>query len=121
MREALAEAGVLTDHQLQEIGVVLFLYAALFALEGTGLLLRKRWGEWVSIVITGSFIPIEIYETVHRPHVGRIVGTLVNVAAVAYLVHRVRVQREAPAATATAASDPSAARDATPPRRLRSP
>ena len=90
VRVALAEAGVLGDRQLREIGVVCFLYAALFALEGAGLLLRRRWGEWVSIVITGSFIPLEIYETLHHPHVGRALGTLVNIAAVAYLVSRVR-------------------------------
>jgi len=88
VRRALTEAGLLGDHQLREIAVVTFLYAALFALEGTGLLLQRRWGEWVSIVIT-----IEIYETAHAPHVGRAVGTLVNIAAVAYLVSRVRQPR----------------------------
>ena len=93
VREALAEAGVLTDARLREIGVVLFIYAALFAVEATGLLLRRRWGEWVSIVITGSFVPIEVYEIVREPHLGRVVGTLLNVAAVAYLVLRVRQQR----------------------------
>lgn len=93
VRRALADAGLLGDQQLREIAVVTFLYAALFALEGTGLLLRRRWGEWVSIVITGSFIPIEIYETAHAPHVGRAVGTLVNIVAVAYLISRVRQPR----------------------------
>src|ERR1700722_1203317 len=95
VKEALAAAGVLGDRQLREIGVVTFVYAALFALEGIGLLLRRRWGEWVSIVITGSFIPIEMYETVRNPHVGRALGMLVNIAAVAYLVVRVRQQRRA--------------------------
>jgi uncharacterized membrane protein (DUF2068 family) len=94
VREALAAAGVLNDHLLREIGVVLFIYAALFAVEGAGLLLRKRWGEWVSIIITGSFVPLELYESARQPHVGRIVGTILNIAAVAYLVHRVRQRRE---------------------------
>jgi uncharacterized membrane protein (DUF2068 family) len=90
VRAAFASAGLLDDRRLREIGVVTFVYAGLFALEGTGLLLRKRWGEWVTIVITGSFIPIEVYETVHHPHVPRAITTLVNIAAVAYLVSRVR-------------------------------
>jgi uncharacterized membrane protein (DUF2068 family) len=102
VREALAGAGVIGDRQLREIGIVTFVYAALFAVEGTGLLLRRRWGEWVSIVITGSFIPVEIYETAHHPHVGRAVGTLVNIAAVAYLVSRVRKRHEASAEAHTA-------------------
>jgi uncharacterized membrane protein (DUF2068 family) len=94
VREALAGAGALDDRRLREIGVALLVYAALFTVEGTGLLLRKRWGEWVTIVITGSFIPLELYETLHAPHVGRAAATLINVAAVAYLVHRVRQRRE---------------------------
>lgn len=102
VRAALASAGVLDDRRLREIGVVLFLYAALFAVEGTGLLLRKRWGEWVSIFITGSFIPLEIYETALHPHLGRALTTLVNIAAVAYLVSRVRKQRKDEARASTA-------------------
>lgn len=93
VREALAGAGVLNDHLLREIGVVLYLYAALFAVEGAGLLLRRSWGEWVSIIITGSFVPIELYECVRHPHVGRILGMFLNIAAVLYLVHRVRQRR----------------------------
>jgi uncharacterized membrane protein (DUF2068 family) len=95
VRGALAEAGVLGDRQLREIGVVALVYALLFALEGTGLLLGRPWGEWVSIVITGSFVPVEVYETVRAPHVVRAVGTLVNIAAVVYLVSRVRKRHEA--------------------------
>jgi uncharacterized membrane protein (DUF2068 family) len=94
VREALAGAGALDDRLLREIGVLLFVYAALFAFEGAGLLLRKPCGEWVSIFITGSFIPIEIYESARHPHVGRVITLLVNIAAVAYLVHRVRVRKQ---------------------------
>jgi len=95
VKEALAGAGALDDRTLREISAGMFLYASLFAVEGTGLLLRKRWGEWVSIVITGSFIPIELYESIRHPHVGRVVTTIVNIAAVAYLVHRVRHPKQA--------------------------
>jgi uncharacterized membrane protein (DUF2068 family) len=104
VKEALAEAGSLDDRTLREISAGLFLYASLFAIEGTGLLLRKRWGEWVSIVITGSFIPIELYESIRHPHLGRIVTTIVNIAAVAYLVHRVRHPKQ-PAVPAAVPSE----------------
>jgi len=95
VKEALAGAGALNDRMLRVVGVAMFVYAALFAVEGAGLLLRRRWGEWVSIIITGSFIPIELFETVRHPHVGRAATMLLNVAAVAYLVHRVRKRRHA--------------------------
>jgi uncharacterized membrane protein (DUF2068 family) len=90
VRLALAKAGGLDAVRLREIGVVTFLYAGLFGFEGSGLLLRKRWGEWVTIFITGSFIPLEVYETARHPHIGRVLFILINVAAVAYLVHRLR-------------------------------
>lgn len=90
VREAIAGAGLLDDHKLRIIGVALFVYAALFTLEGTGLLLRRRWGELVTIAITGSFIPVELYETVREPHFGRATAMVLNVVAVAYLVYRVR-------------------------------
>jgi uncharacterized membrane protein (DUF2068 family) len=100
---ALAKAGGLDPRMLREIGVATFLYAGLFGVEGAGLLLRKRWGEWVTTFITGSFIPIEVYETVLHPHVGRALFIVANVAAVGYLVHRLRQRyraerREQPAA-----------------------
>ncbi len=39
-----------------------FLYAGLFLIEGTGLLLRKHWAEYFTIITTGLFIPLEVYE-----------------------------------------------------------
>jgi uncharacterized membrane protein (DUF2068 family) len=85
--------------KLELIAGGMALYAVLFAIEGAGLLLGKRWGEYVTIVISGSFIPIEVYETLRHPHVPRAVTIVLNVAAVAYLVHRVR-RRAAPRAGA---------------------
>jgi uncharacterized membrane protein (DUF2068 family) len=89
---ALARAGVLDARTLQTIGCVMFVYAALFALEATGLLLQKLWGEWVTIAITSSFVPLEVLETVRHPHVGRAVTIAANLAVVAYLVWRVRTK-----------------------------
>ena len=40
----------LSDRRLHELGIATFLYGALFGTEGTGLLLRKRWAEYLTIV-----------------------------------------------------------------------
>ena len=48
--------------QLKELSAGTFLYAGLFATEGIGLLLRKRWAEYFTIVTTSLFIPLEISE-----------------------------------------------------------
>jgi uncharacterized membrane protein (DUF2068 family) len=82
-----------TPRQLKELSVGTFFYAALFATEGVGLLLRKRWAEYFTIVTTGLFIPLEIYELARHFTVTRLVVGIVNVLIVWYLVARVRSQR----------------------------
>ena len=82
-----------TPQQLKELSVGTFIYAGLFATEGTGLLLRKRWAEYFTLVTTGGFIPLEIYELVHRFTVAKVVITLINVLIVWYLAMRVRSRR----------------------------
>lgn len=61
------------------------LYALLFAVEGVGLLLKKRWAEWLTVVATASFVPIELYEVAHRPGLGKAVIIAVNLAVVYFL------------------------------------
>jgi len=67
-----------------------FAYAALFLVEGTGLLMRKRWAEWLTVVATASFIPFEIYEIVKKVSALRIATLIVNILVVAYLIWRIR-------------------------------
>jgi uncharacterized membrane protein (DUF2068 family) len=80
----------LDAREMHEIGLASLAYAALFTIEGTGLVLRKRWAEWLTIVVTSSFVPFEVYELVHQASVGKAVAVLLNLAIVAYLVVRVR-------------------------------
>lgn len=80
----------LSPHRLVLISIGTFVYAGLFVLEGVGLVLRKRWGEIVTIVITGSFVPWEIYEAVRHASPIKIGLLVVNVAIVAYLIVRLR-------------------------------
>jgi uncharacterized membrane protein (DUF2068 family) len=87
---ALAKASDLSPAQIKKLGLGSFLYAGLFLAEGIGLWSRKRWGEWLTIIITGSLVPVEIYE-IHRHPTGVKVAVLVlNVAIVGYLVYRIR-------------------------------
>jgi uncharacterized membrane protein (DUF2068 family) len=79
-----------TPKQLKELSLGTFVYAGLFATEGIGLLLRKRWAEYFTIVTTCGFIPLEIFELARHFTVTKLVVTLVNVLIVWYLVARVR-------------------------------
>ena len=87
---ALSRVSSLTPRQLHEIGLVAFIYAGLFLLEGIGLWSLKRWGEWITVVITGSLLPVEIYELFHQPTLPRGAVLLMNAAIVVYLVRRIR-------------------------------
>src|ERR1700738_4893643 len=82
----LEKAASLTPHKLKLAGVASFIYAGLFLIEGTGLLLEKRWGERISIIIAGSFLPLEIYEIYRDVNAIKIALLIINIAVVAYLL-----------------------------------
>ena len=87
---ALAAVVALDDRALKRISAGTFFYAALLLTEGVGLLLRRRWAEYFTVLVTGSFIPLELYELTRRATVTRLLLIAVNVAVVWYLVHHVR-------------------------------
>ena len=86
----LARVFRVTPKQLKELSLGTFLYAGLFATEGIGLLLRKRWAEYFTIITTSTLIPLEIFELARLFTVMKLVVTAVNVLIVWYLVVRTR-------------------------------
>ena len=76
---------------LNLIAVGLILYGALQLLEGIGLWSLKRWGEYVAVVGTTLFIPLEVYELTEKISWLKIVVLAVNVAAVLYLLFSKRL------------------------------
>jgi uncharacterized membrane protein (DUF2068 family) len=90
---ALAKASNLRPEQIKKLGLGSFLYAGLFLTEGTGLWLRKRWGEWVTVIISGSEVPIEFFEIHRHPSWVKVAVLAINVAIVIYLIHHMRSQR----------------------------
>jgi uncharacterized membrane protein (DUF2068 family) len=89
----LAKATSLPPQRIKDLGIVSFIYAALFLTEGTGLWLLKRWAEWFTVIITGSLIPLEVYEIFRHPSPFKILALIVNIGVVWYLVHRIRTDR----------------------------
>ncbi len=86
----LARVVSVTPKQLEAASAGTFVYAALLLTEGTGLLLRKRWAEYFTIISTAGLIPLELYEIHRHLTAVKIVVLLVNVAIVIYLIVRVR-------------------------------
>jgi uncharacterized membrane protein (DUF2068 family) len=82
-----------TPKQLRELSVGTFIYAALFATEGMGLLLRNSWAEYFVIVTTGLLIPLEVYELARHFTLVKLAVLVVNVLIVFYLAARVRSRK----------------------------
>ncbi len=83
---AIDRAFTLSDTTLTWIAVAVFGYAVLMIVEGTGLWLAKRWGEYFAVIATAVFLPLEIYEIAERVTVLRVGALVINLAAIAWLV-----------------------------------
>jgi uncharacterized membrane protein (DUF2068 family) len=68
------------------IAGALLVYGILQLIEGTGLWLLKRWGEYFAVVATSLGLPIEIFELTEKITYIRIGALVINVAAVIYLL-----------------------------------
>ena len=65
--ETVEKISGLDTRELTDIAVGSVVYAVVFAIEGVGLMRRRAWAEVLTVIITTSFIPLEIYELVeHR-------------------------------------------------------
>jgi uncharacterized membrane protein (DUF2068 family) len=82
---AVRAIAALNGRRLDAVSAGIFVYAGLFLTEGIGLLRRKRWAEYFTVVVIGSFIPLEAFELLRRPDGMRLVLLLVNMMIVGYL------------------------------------
>jgi uncharacterized membrane protein (DUF2068 family) len=90
VQHLLAQGMGLSPGRLGVLALAAFLYAGLFATEGLGLWLGRRWAEYLTIAATASFVPIEIFEILQRLDLLRVGALVLNLAVVAYLVYRLR-------------------------------
>lgn len=86
----LAKVFAVSPKQLKELSAGSFIYAALRLVEGVGLILKKRWAEYLVVIVTAVFIPLEIYELFRRFTAIRCVLLLANVGIVWYLAAGLR-------------------------------
>ena len=93
----LAKVDLIDAHRLRQISVGTFGYSALALTEGVGLLLEKVWAEYLTLILTISFLPWELYELARRPDWFRLSLLLINLAVLAYLVWLLRRKRNSEA------------------------
>jgi uncharacterized membrane protein (DUF2068 family) len=90
VHRALLKIFNVTPKQLKELSAGTFVYSAIFLTEGVGLLARKHWAEYMTLISTGLFIPLEVYEIYRHFTMLKVGVTVVNMAIVWYLAMRVK-------------------------------
>jgi len=85
---------LLTPHKMRLISEGIFLKAGLDFVEGIGLAMEKTWAEWLTIGLTASFLPWEIFELAKHFTWVKVGITLLNVLVLIYLlwVQRLRLR-----------------------------
>ena len=76
------------------VTLALLMDGSLTMLEAWALHHGHWWGPWLVVAATSSLLPFEVIALVEHPHLGRLLAFVVNVAIVAYLVWRVRKERQ---------------------------
>jgi uncharacterized membrane protein (DUF2068 family) len=89
----LARIFAVTPAQLRAASVGTFIYAGLLLTEGMGLLLRKRWAEYFTVITTAGLIPLEVYEISLHVTLAKFAVLVINVAIVIYLIAHLRSSR----------------------------
>lgn len=75
-----------SQNTIKLIAAGILVYALLEIVEGIGLWLEQRWGEYFAMIVTSLGLPYEIYDLTDRITATRIVFFLINLALVVYLV-----------------------------------
>jgi uncharacterized membrane protein (DUF2068 family) len=91
----LDKVDLIDAHRLRQISLATFAYSALALTEGVGLLLEKVWAEYLTLILTVSFLPWELYELARRPSWFRLNLLLINLAVLGYLVWLLRRKKVA--------------------------
>src|SRR3984957_11138257 len=86
------KAALMDGKRLTFLTIMTFGYAAVFFIEGIGLILGKYWAKWLVILVTGSFIPGETYHLVQQFNWLDAGLLFIHVVCVLYLIWRIKTR-----------------------------
>lgn len=90
LRLLIQKVSGLDREKVHALEVAALFYAALFMVEGIGLLLGKRWAEYMTVIATSTLIPLELYEIYEHRTGTKVAVLIINVAIVIYLIWYIR-------------------------------
>jgi len=82
----LQHALTLSTRTLTLLAIGLAIYAIVELIEGIGLWMARRWGEYFAMVATSLGLPVEIYDLTRKVAATALVLFAINLALVLYLV-----------------------------------
>ncbi len=80
------KADLIDAHDLRRIGAGAFIYAILCLIEGTGLVLRKTWAEYFTVILTALGLPVETFEILRRFTWFKVSALAMNLLILLYLL-----------------------------------
>jgi uncharacterized membrane protein (DUF2068 family) len=81
----------LKSSTLTPVGLAVWGYAIVEGVEAVGLWFQKRWAEYLTFIVTTSFVPLEVYELIHKFTPFKVFALIVNTAIVVYLLYAKRL------------------------------
>jgi len=100
----LDKADALDDHRLRIVSVGSFAYSAVAIVEGVGLLMELTWASYLTLILSLSFLPWELYEIARDSALWRVLLLAINLAIVAYLLWFLKMEKRRLAVRAAAKS-----------------
>jgi uncharacterized membrane protein (DUF2068 family) len=81
----------LESSRLHLFAAIALAYALIEGVEAVGLWYAERWAEYLTLIVTASLLPVELYELSHRVSPFKLAALVVNVAVVVYLLFAKRL------------------------------
>ena len=81
----------LRSSRLHLFAAIAIVYALVEALEAVGLWYGKRWAEYLTLIVTASLLPVEVYELSDHATPFKVLAFLINLAVVVYLLYAKRL------------------------------
>lgn len=94
----MSKADLIDGPELRHFSVLTFAYALVCLVEGTGLMLEKRWAEYFTVTLTMLALPWECFEIAKAVTPVRVGLLVINLMVLAYLIWLLRRQRKMRAA-----------------------
>jgi uncharacterized membrane protein (DUF2068 family) len=85
------ELFTLRSSRLHLFAAIALVYATVEGVEAVGLWYAKRWAEYLTLIVTASLLPVEVYELSEHATPFKILAFILNIAVVAYLLYAKRL------------------------------